>query len=290
MPAQRTEIRGAVLDGTLYIVGGFDSFQRNQRSVLAYNPREDSWHRAPSLPSTRHHAGVAVHDRTLFVIGGLSGDETEWTPHDTVWAFDGDEWETRTPMPTARGAGIAETVAGRIYVAGGSNPGTRTHLSLVEAYDPTEDEWAEAPELPYRTQSLGSGVLDGSLYVAGGRNQGFAGGTSFDDFVRFDPEVAEWEALSSLRTRRAGFGLAVADGRLWAIGGENELDTPPSVEVYDPESGEWSDGPALPNPEGRHGHVAAAVDGTIYVAGGTFPPGATATSSVVALENASVAN
>lgn len=285
MPAQRTEIRRAVLDGTLYIVGGFDSFQQDQHSVLAYNPKENSWHQSPPLPSHRHHPGVAVHDGTLYVIGGLSGDETDWTPHDTVWAFDGDEWETRTPMPRARGAGIAETLDGRIYVAGGSDAAVKEQQSLVEAYDPTADVWSDAPAMPYRTQSMGSGVLDGNLYVAGGRNQGIAGGTTFDDFVRFDPVADDWETLSSLPTLRAGYSLAIADGRIWTIGGENGANEAVSVEIYDPESEEWTDGPPLPNSDGRHGHVAASIEGTMYVAGGTFPPGATATSSVIALEN-----
>lgn len=290
MPAQRTEIRGAVLDGVLYIVGGFDSFQRDQRSVLAYDPDQDTWRRAPPLPSDRHHPGVAVHDGVLYVIGGLSGDETDWSPHVTTWAFDGNEWETRSPMPTARGAGIADSLDGRIYVAGGSDAGVETHRSLVEAYDPATDEWKDVPPMPYRTQSMGSGVLDGELYVAGGRNIGVGGGTTFDEFVRFDPGAGEWEALESLPTRRAGYGLAVADGRLWAIGGETSRRALDSVDVYEPDSDEWVAGQSLPNTGGRHGHAAATIDDTIYVAGGTFPPGATATSSVIALQHLSAAD
>lgn len=285
MPAQRTEVRGAVLDGTLYVVGGFDNNQRDQGSVFAYNPNREAWLRASLLPSPRHHPGVTVHDGVLYVIGGLSGDGTDWTPHDTVWAFDGDGWETRTPMPTARGAGIAETLDDRIYVVGGSDAETRTHLSLVEVYDPAADEWTDAPSLPYKTQSMGSGVLDRTLYVAGGRTIGVAGGTTFDDFFRFDPADSAWESLPSLPTRRAGYGLAVADDRVWAIGGEIGLNVLNAVDVFDPETGMWTAGPSLPNSDGRHGHVAAAIDGTIYVAGGTFPPGATATDSVIALEN-----
>lgn len=79
----------------------------------------------------------------------------------------------------------------------------------------------------------------------------------------------------------------MADGRLWAIGGEIGLNGIDSVEISNPESGEWTDGPPLPNAERRHGPVAVSMDGASYVAGGPFPPGATATDSVIGLDNPS---
>lgn len=287
MPAERTEIRSAVLDGHLYAIGGFDSNQIDQWSAFRFDPATNQWEQMPSLPEDRHHVGTAVHDGTLYVIGGLSGDTTDWTAHDSVWAFDGQQWTKRAPMPTARGAGVAAAIDGSIYVAGGSDVTENTKLSLVERYDPAADSWEEVASMPYSTQSMGGGVIDGKLHICGGRSVGIAGGTTYAEHVQYDPATDTWETLAPLPTKRAGFGTAVSDGNLWVIGGEIGLNVLSSVEIYDPTSNSWATGPSLPNPDGRHGHTAGTIDGTLYVAGGTFPPGATANNSVIALRNPS---
>jgi N-acetylneuraminic acid mutarotase len=66
---------------------------------------------------------------------------------------------------------------------------------------------------------------------------------------------------------------AVADGRLYVVGGMTGLDfaASPDVSVYDHSTAAWAAGPPLP--EARHHAAAAGLDGSVYVSGGTDPVG-----------------
>src|SRR5262245_57599193 len=56
--------------------------------------------------------------------------------------------------------------------------------------------------------------------------------------------------------------------RLFVVGGLSGLFRPEaSVAIYDPMRKHWNDGPPLPSP--RHHLAAVALEGTLYVSGGT---------------------
>jgi len=83
------------------------------------------------------------------------------------------------------------------------------------------------------------------------------------------PRQAEgWTLLAPLPTARGETAAAVADGQLYVIGGMAGLDgqATDEVSVYDPASGAWTDGLALPDP--RHHAAAAGLESTVYVSGG----------------------
>lgn len=97
-----------------------------------------------------------------------------------------------------------------------------------------------------------------------------------------------WESAAPLpeaRGESAGAVVAGGDGpRLAVVGGLAGLgSTSTAVAVYDPATDRWTTGPDLPAP--RHHTTAAALDGTLYVSGGS--PSATdlttATSQLWAL-------
>jgi N-acetylneuraminic acid mutarotase len=68
-------------------------------------------------------------------------------------------------------------------------------------------------------------------------------------------------------TTRTLFSSAVANGKIYAIGGlDSAWATLKTVEVYDPVSNAWTTGPALRSSRGLHASVT--VNGTIYVIGG----------------------
>jgi hypothetical protein len=73
---------------------------------------------------------------------------------------------------------------------------------------------------------------------------------------------------------RGGLAAAVLRGQIAVIGGEvfaSGTRTLDSMEIYDPSQGAWAFGPATPVPV--HGVPAAAVDGVLYLIGGSDQAG-----------------
>jgi DNA-binding CsgD family transcriptional regulator len=75
-----------------------------------------------------------------------------------------------------------------------------------------------------------------------------------------------WHEQAPMPTRRAHLALAVAAGRIFAIGGRTPQGVTSAVEVYDPPSDAWTPGSAKPTPVA---YISAAAVGTnVYVPGG----------------------
>lgn len=61
------------------------------------------------------------------------------------------------------------------------------------------------------------------------------------------PVAAAWQRLPDAPFARLEMAVAAHDGRIWMAGGLSPFgEALTDVEIYDPASGEWSDGPALP--------------------------------------------
>jgi len=72
-----------------------------------------------------------------------------------------------------------------------------------------------------------------------------------------------WTTLEPMPTARDGLGVAVVDGKIYAIGGVvNAIN-----EMYDPATNTWTTKTPMPTPRGRFG--IAVVDNKIYCIGGT---------------------
>lgn len=78
--------------------------------------------------------------------------------------------------------------------------------------------------------------------------------------------TSRWSQLADLPTPRTRLALTAYDGRLFAIGGDQETGVTELVEIYSIESGTWSSGSPKPTSVSNVG--AAVVDGRIYVPGG----------------------
>lgn len=109
-----------------------------------------------------------------------------------------------------------------------------------------------------------------SALVVGGRLKGYA----LREAAAQDPVTWEWKAIEPMRVARAEFGLAEADGVLYAVGGAgDDRHARPfgSVEKLERLDGDWSAAPSLAQP--RRAHGVAALDGVVYACGGVGKKG-----------------
>ncbi len=79
---------------------------------------------------------------------------------------------------------------------------------------------------------------------------------------------SSWTTMAPMLTTRGGFGVAVVDGKIYAIGGLTGSDLPVSTtEEYNPQTNEWTSKTPMPTP--RSGFAITVYHNKIYVIGGS---------------------
>ena len=129
MPAARQEIATAVLNGLIYVIGGYDSSGQSTNSVFVYNPQSNSWSMAASLPIVNNHGAAAVATASC-----SRSAACPTAPLSTTRPA------TRGPKVASMGFPHGDTAAvavinNKIYVAGGTGRGATQRE--VEVYDTT---------------------------------------------------------------------------------------------------------------------------------------------------------
>ena len=131
--------------------------------------------------------------------------------------------------------------------------------------------------LPTGITSFGAAELDGHVYVLGGyhgepHNYDKTGQSGA--LIRLDPSTNTWTSLPAIKHLQS-VTLVAHDGELVRVGGMRAHNDPgqgadlrsvDEVASFDPTTGSWAPGPALPKP--RSSHDAATLDGAMYVVGG----------------------
>lgn len=278
MPTKRTEVAAAVLDGKIYVVGGFEKPSLGNvmnfaitRSVDMYDPATDRWTAKAPLPVGLHHVGIGVAHGRVYVIGGYSKSGLSvWNPVATVYAHDPamDSWIERALMPTARGALSVTEHDGKLYAIGGYD--RKANNVQVEVYDPVQNVWTTAAPLPTPRDHLATATVAGRIYAIGGRVNGdYSHNLAVTE--RYDPAIDRWVRVADLPTARSGITAAVAAGSIYVMGGEGVIGTFNENEAYDPARDIWHR--LAPMPTARHGLGSAVVQGRIYVISGGPTPG-----------------
>jgi N-acetylneuraminic acid mutarotase len=86
-----------------------------------------------------------------------------------------------------------------------------------------------------------------------------------------DATEGSWVTKESMPTARSGLGVAVVDGKIYAIGGQNGEGVLNVTEEYDPVTNDWTSKASIPTARSDFG--IAVYQDKIYVIGGTIGPG-----------------
>ncbi len=203
------------------------------------------------------------------MIGGQTTDAGAGNFSDRVFEYDPAtrQWRERARMPTARGAGVAVVVDGKIYVAGGRPP----RGADFAVYDPQADSWRALPDLPTQRNHLAGAPVGGKVYIVGGRFEGGAGSPQSDAVEVYDPAANTWSSRARMPKPRGGINGLEAHGCIHVFGGEGNAGGPnglhPDHDVYNPATDTWTR--LLPMPIPVHGVTGAVfLGGLIYLPGG----------------------
>ena len=278
-PIARFESPGAVIDGKLYVFGGFTfpGLTASSRCDV-FDPETAAWKRIADLPAPLTHAAVVQDDRSVWFLGGFVGDHPGLATN-AVWRYDADadSWHEGPALPALRASGGAAILGRSLHYFGGSEVDRVTdsgdHWTLdLEAADPV---WRFAPPMPGARHHLSAVVLNGKIHAMGGQIQHDALG---DDRARtdvFDPAAGQWITGPSLPRPKAHFepGTFFVNQQLCVAGGESGLlQALYDFQCLDAEAGRWREYPALPT-QLRAPLVRQLGDRIVIVAGGGMPSG-----------------
>ena len=235
MPTPRTNAKAAVVNGTIYVFGGYnskDKFLQNWKMadhVEAYDPLTDTWIQKKEMPVSRFYFGLGVVAGKVYLIGGTTGlGEGQEQRMDRVDIYDPatDTWVKGPKMPTRRNPGGVAVVSTRIYVIGGEgwpppqNWGADPFLGSIEEYDPINRQWQKKKDLLEIKNWFSSAVVGSDIYLIGGYTR--EGGLQQVATVNvYRPQTETWREISALPEPLDTFDAATVDGKIYAFGSLN---------------------------------------------------------------------
>lgn len=126
--------------------------------------------------------------------------------------------------------------------------------------------WRKLTAIPHVNQSnFGVAVMNNELYVVGGIFSQSMQEIAHPFGFCYDPLTNTWRSIAAMDFERCGFYLASTNGKLYAIGGREDVDETPS-ECYDPKTDSWTLIAGLPGALERH--AGAVIGNNIYISGG----------------------
>lgn len=219
----------AVVEGEIYVAGGYGANGAATTAVEAYSPLNNAWRPVTALPRPLAGAVAIAGDGQLYLFGGEDGGEAL----DSSFVYDpgAQQWQELPPLPTARAFAVGGLLGGALYVVGGSD-GAQP-LDTCELFDPASAAWSACPALSQPRAAAGSAVVLNKLYVVGGR-VGEEG--SYGEL--FDVAEAQWAAFTIPMLEESAdwpyLGVANVETHIYAVGGERGGQMSDALYVYRP--------------------------------------------------------
>ena len=267
----------------VYIGGGVTSSNRDELTVMVYEPKQDSWDSLP--PYTYRYFSMAVIDNQLVLVGGREVENADNKTNNLgVWNEQSKRWtHPFPPMTTACNSPSVATHNNRwLVVMGGRGDGSTTILSRIEILDTTEPvQWYQAASLPQPLCQLPLATIGNMCYLLGGFTKGGPGSSRkvfnvcLDDLISQAvsqpasasappiPVPSPWQSLSD--TPMFGSTALIFNGALLAIGGDESGSS--AIHMYQPSSNSWVVAGELPTKRCYSGCIVLPT-GELLIAGG----------------------
>ena len=220
MPTLRHGAKAAVVNGIIYVFGGYSAKDKNIVNmkfpvlVEAYDPQTDTWSRKQDMPVPRIHFGLGVVAGKVYIIGGRTGVHEPITRVD-IYDPATDTWAKALQMPVQRDLDFdsVAVASNRIYVIGGATP-------IIEEYNPISRQWRKMNDMLDLRETFSQVVVKDDIYLIGGFTpKGFKYLATVDVY---NPQTQAWRDIRSMPTAIRPWGAAAVNGKIYVLGGHGE--------------------------------------------------------------------
>ncbi|KAK5976279.1 BACK domain-containing protein [Trichostrongylus colubriformis] len=196
-----------VLDGMIYVCGGFDvrgihQRRRNDRlrCVERYDPKTNKWERIPSMIQMRSDAAAVSAGGKVYVSGGFNG--TEVLTSVEVYTPGTNTWIEVSNMPAPRsGHCMLLYNPHTLIVLGGFNGQDR--VNTVFTWTIGHLSWTENPAMKSNRSNFAACLLKEDLIVAGG----YSASKTISGVEKFDGK--QWTDLPDLPANRSAMKILI---------------------------------------------------------------------------------
>jgi N-acetylneuraminic acid mutarotase len=257
VPFVTYEASPIVIDGRLFVFGGFSDVERNASgAVRVFDPATRSWSTRTEMPGARTHVNAVLVGRTVWLAGGFLGQHPgAATDEVLLYDVDADSWTRGPALPAKRASGALFLLGNRLHYAGGfledrDTPAADHWVLDLDAPGVTRS-WSPATPIPVARGHASVATTDGKAYVIGGTIRHDPHQLDISDVHRYDPSTDTWAAVAPIPAPRshAEPSTFVWDARIWVIAGRQRpigIEASPHVTVYDPASDTWTAHANLP--------------------------------------------
>lgn len=289
-PIARAEGPGVVVNGKLYVVGGFNSRNLDVTNRhYAYDPQADRWQRLADMPVSNTHIVGAVDGDTVWYAGGYVGKHPGKAIRDVYkYHVPSDRWTKGPPLPEPRAAGVLVRLGRNLHYISGLSLDRDTNYGdhWILPLDGVQ-QWTPRAPMPMPRGHMGAAVLDGKIYVVGGQFHHDNHRRDLAYVHRYDPGPDKWTEMAPLPFAVSHIELStvVWKGRIYIFGGRSDSKTGrlkrladpqpsvlrstalPDVFAYDPASDRWEPQPELP--VGLLGPVVGVIGDLVVLTNGS---------------------
>jgi hypothetical protein len=151
-------------------------------------------------------------------------------------------WQQKASISSARYSPHGLVSSGeRIYFIAGSNG--NTPLSIIEAYDPTNDKWQQLASLNTARFMPAAAAIDQQVFVFGGKGPS---NTMLSSGEKYDPNSNQWAQTSAIPQTLEKAGPIAHDGKVYLVGGGVHGTAQNTFYSYDTTANTWQTLPVLP--------------------------------------------
>ncbi|XP_063992111.1 leucine-zipper-like transcriptional regulator 1 [Diachasmimorpha longicaudata] len=275
----------------IYVFGG-DNGKRMLNDLLRFDVKEKSWGRAFATgtpPAPRYHHSAVVHDSSMFVFGGYTGDihsNSNLTNKNDLFEYrfqngQWTEWKFIGKTPVARSAHGAAVYDNKLWIFAGYDGNARLNdmwtISLLPGELRIWEEVVQSGDCPPTCCNFPVAVARESMFVFSGQS----GAKITNSLFQFHFRDKRWTRISTehiLRgappppARRYGHTMVSFHRHLYVFGGAADSTLPNDLHCYDLDTQTWN--VVIPSndseiPSGRLFHAAAVIAEAMYIFGGT---------------------